>query len=70
MQPGQYKQLSVVLLVMGVILACLGLAAIYILDAGTVGAVLLLIGCALALMSLPTFMILTLLGVGDENRQK
>ncbi len=61
MEPRQYRQLAIALLVLGAILSGLGLLFIYYLQMNTAGAVMLIFGCAMALLSLPTFMILMLL---------
>ncbi len=66
MEPRQYKLLAEILLVVGIALATIGLAIQYLTDIETVGPVLLIIGCASALLALPTFMILTLITVSKK----
>ncbi|MBE6527736.1 MAG: hypothetical protein E7Z64_00995 [Thermoplasmata archaeon] len=61
MQPRQYKLLSEILLVIGSIVVISGACVLYFLSETMTGALLLIIGCGLVLISLPTFMILTLL---------
>ena len=61
MEPRQYKKLSVILLVVGAIVAAIGVAMLCVMSDNTPGALVLIIGCALALVSLPTFMILMML---------
>jgi hypothetical protein len=66
MEPRQYKLLAEILLVVGIALAALGLAVHYLTDIETIGPVLLILGCASALLALPTFMVLTLLTVSKK----
>ena len=61
MEPRQYKTLSEVLLVIGIIVASIGVAMLCTMDDNTPGAIVLIIGCGMALISLPTFMILMML---------
>ena len=61
MEPREYKRLAEILLAIGVVLAVLGLVFIYVAEMGTAGAIILILGCACALLSLPTFMILTII---------
>ncbi len=61
MEPRQYKTLSEVLLGIGAIVAAIGVAMLCVMDDNTPGALVLIVGCALALVSLPTFMILSML---------
>lgn len=58
MEPRQHKKLSEILFVIGGICAVIGLALIFGFDMRTAGAVVLIIGCALFLIALPTFLLL------------
>ena len=61
MEPRHYKLLAEILLVIGIIVAAIGAVLIFFFSENKIGAIFLIIGCACALVSLPTFMILTLL---------
>lgn len=67
MQPRQYKQLAEILLVIGIAVAAVGVAVMYGLNERTIGAALMLIGGAAALLSLPTFMILMLFTANSKK---
>ena len=58
MEPRQIKKLSEILLGVGIILAVIGLAAMYLMEDNMPGAVILIVGCTSAIISLPTFMLL------------
>lgn len=61
MEPREFKLMAEIMMVAGVLLALLGLGLIYGLDMRTEGAIPLIIGSALALLSLPVFMVLMIL---------
>ena len=67
MEPRQVKRLSEILLGVGIILAIIGLAAMYLMEDNTAGAVVLIIGCASAIVSLPTFMLLAAYTAFQKN---
>jgi hypothetical protein len=69
MEPRHYRQLAIALLVVGAILSGLGLLFIYYFHMNTEGAVMLIFGCAMALLSLPTFMVLMLFTSFIENKK-
>ena len=70
MEPRHYRILSIILLVVGALLSGLGLIFIYALQMNMAGAIMLVFGCAMALISLPTFMILMLLTAAiDRNNE-
>lgn len=70
MEPRQYKLLSEILLGLGALCAAIGVALLYLLDDNLPGALCLIAGCAMALISLPTFMILTLItGMGINEKK-
>jgi hypothetical protein len=58
MEPRQHKKLAEIMFVIGGILAVVGLVLYFALDIKTAGAVLLIIGSAMILIALPTFMLL------------
>jgi hypothetical protein len=66
MEPRQYKLLSEIFLAIGVVLAAIGIATIYLYNESTIGAIFLIVGCGCALISLPTFMILTMVTLYRE----
>ncbi len=61
MEPRQYKLLAEILLITGIIFAAIGAACIYFLSENLIGALLMILGCGMSLISLPTFMILMML---------
>ena len=61
MEPRNLKLLAEILLVVGCILTALGVAVIYVMHEDLIGALVMILGCGMALISLPTFMILTML---------
>jgi hypothetical protein len=69
MEPRHYRMLAIVLLVLGAILSGLGLVFIYALQMNMAGAIMLVFGCAMALISLPTFMILMLLTQVTDSKK-
>ena len=68
MEPRQYKLLAEILMVVGLILAIIGLAVIYGLHENTAGAVIMIAGSGMLLISLPTFMILTALSTFNAKK--
>jgi len=69
MEPRHYRILAIVLLVLGAVLSGLGLVLIYALQMNMAGAIMLVFGCAMALISLPTFMILMLLTQVTDSKK-
>lgn len=61
MEPRNLKLLAEIMLVVGCILTALGVALTYVMDDNLIGALLMIFGCGMALISLPTFMILMML---------
>ena len=69
MEPRQYLRLSEILLVVGILCAVAGIALIYSLSENTLGAIVLIIGCALALVSLPTFIVISVLSSAKDLKK-
>ncbi len=67
MEPRKYKQLSEVLLAVGIALAAIGVAMILGLDMRLEGALVLILGAGMSLISLPTFIILMILTVNKKE---
>jgi len=61
MEPRHYKTAAEIVLAIGVVLSAIGVVCLITMDSNTVGLILLITGCAMALVSLPTFMILMML---------
>lgn len=66
MEPRQYKLLAEVMMLAGIIAAFFGVVLMYGLSMNTAGAVALIIGCALCLISLPAFIILMMITASKE----
>jgi hypothetical protein len=61
MEPRQHKLLAEVLLVLGIAAVIIGLAVYYLASMKLEGTLIIVAGCIMSLLSLPTFMILAIL---------
>jgi hypothetical protein len=68
MEPRHYKLLAEILMVAGIILAVIGLAVVYGLHENMTGAIIMIAGSGMLLISLPTFMILTALSTFNAKK--
>ncbi len=60
MEPRRIKQMSEVLLAVGILLAVIGAVLMFYIEGDTFGIWMLLAGSVMALISLPTFMLLSM----------
>jgi len=70
MEPRQHKKLAEILFAIGGICAVIGLVLIFGFDMRAAGAAVLIVGCALFLISLPTFLLLMMYTTAYQQNKK